>query len=223
MKIAIVTHHTPDYIEMANITRPVKEQYAAKHGYIDFVKTKDFLYLPNVHLSLEKVFYLTEIMNANLDIEWFWYSGCDCLITNTNIKLESMIDENYHFIVCKDDQGINGDVFFIRNSVEGREYIKHLEEPHLSGTEQGWMWADEDNPKWQSITKYIPQNKMNSYDLKFYPHKRGTDLFNERSNWQHGDFLLQAVTGYLPGVAGGSRIVYDWKLNILQLHVDDII
>jgi hypothetical protein len=221
MKIAIVTHHTPNFIEMANITRPTKIRYAEKHGYVDFVKTDNFLNLPNTHPSLEKVFYLDEIMHANPDIDWFWYSGCDCLITNTDIKLESLIDENYHFIVCKDDHGINGDVFFIKNSHEGREYIKHMEEPHREGTEQGWMWDDEEDPKWRSITKYIPQNIMNAYDLKYYPNKCGHDVFNQRSNWQPGDFVLQAVTGWWPGF--GPKEIYQHKINILQSHVNDVI
>jgi len=223
MKIAIVTHHTPNYQEMADITRPIKVRYAAKHGYRDFVKTEGFLNLPGVHPSFEKVFYLSELMNDNPDIDWFWYSGCDCLITNTDIKLEDLIDSDYHFIVTKDDHGINGDVFFIKNSPEGREYMKHLEDPHDSNTEQGHMWDDEHNPKWRAITKYISQNKMNSYDLKWYPHKAQRDQLGGRVAWQPGDFLIQAVTGYLPGVAVGSRELYDWKLNILQSHVNDVI
>ena len=165
-------------------------------------------------------------MEQHPDIDWFWHSGTDCLITNHNTKLESLIDSDpsIHFIVCKDDQGINADVFFIRNSPEGKEYMQHLTTPHQeSGTEQGWMWEDEHTPKWRSITKYIPQYIMNAYDLSFYPHKSGLDAFNKRGNWEHGDFLLHAVTGYLPGVALGSKTLYDWKMNILQLHVNDVI
>jgi hypothetical protein len=223
MKIGIVHLYTENYKSMAEITLPGKEQYAKKYGYTVFNKDDNFV--PDVHIGRQKCYFIVELMDQNPDIEWFWHSGTDCLITNHNIKLENLIDTNtdIHFIVCKDDEGINADVFFIRNSSEGREYMKHLTEPHASGTEQGWMWDDEHNPKWRNITKYIPQNKMNSYDLKFYPHKCGFDLFNERSNWQLGDFLLQAITGYLPGAAVGSQKLYDWKLNILRSHIDDVI
>lgn len=218
MKFAVVSHHTPNYQEMANITVPSKEQYAAKHGYSLFIKTDNFLNKPGLYPSYEKCFYLTTIMNANPDIEWFWYSGCDCLITNLDITLESLIDSNFHFIVTKDDHGIGGDVFFIRNTPEGREYMQHLEEPHWCGTEQGHMWDDESNPKWLALTKYIPQYYMNSYEMKYYPHKRGFDLFNQRSQWLTGDFLIQAITGLMPAEMT-TKDVYNWKVNILKENV----
>jgi hypothetical protein len=223
MKIALVSHYTPDFKEMADLTVPDKQKYADKHGYSLFVKTDNFSYIPGRHLCMEKCLYLCQLMEAHPEIEWFWYSGCDCMITNFNIKLELLIDNNYHFIVCRDHGGINGDVFFIRNTPEGREYARHLDEPNSGNpqTEQAQMWDDEHIPKWRVITKYIPQNLMNSYDLTWYPHLPKLDQFGQRGTWEFGDFVLQAVTGYIPGAT--PRQVFDWKLNILNKHVDKII
>jgi hypothetical protein len=221
MKIAIVTGHTPNYNTMAEVTLPAKVSYAARHGYNLFVQTDNFLAWPERHIGYEKCYYLSEIMKEHPEIEWFWWNGCDCLLTNLDVKLETLIDNDYHFIVTKDDEGIGADVFLVRNTPEGREYIEHLKTQHEpSGTEQGHMWDDEHNPKWRAITKYLPQNSMNSYVMKWYPHKRRLkDLFGQRQNWAPGDLMLQAVTGFTPGL--NPQQVYEWKLNILKTHIKE--
>lgn len=201
---------------MADVTLPGKIAYAKKHGYDMFIKTDNFV--PNIHIGFQKCFWMYDLMVDNLDIEWFWHTGTDCLITNPEIKLETLIDNNFHFIVTKDDHGIGADVFFIRNTPEGRAYIKHLQDPHpASGTEQGHMWDDEHSPQWRPITKYIPQNTMNSYALSHLPHKCGVDLFGQRQNWEQGDFVLQAITGPYHGQS--AEDIYIWKLNILKEKV----
>lgn len=221
MNIGLVSHYTPNFQSMAALTVPGKQKYSERYGYPLFIKTDNFRDRPGCHLSHEKCGYLNEIMEAHPEIDWFWYSGCDCMITNLTFDLKELIDNDYHFIVCKDDHGINGDVFFIRNSPEGREYMQHLDMPSVHGTEQGHMWEDEANPKWSAITKYLPQVTMNAYDLTYYPHKSGTDILGGRSNWQPGDFVLQAVTGYMPGMT--AEEVYNWKLGILNSHITEII
>jgi hypothetical protein len=216
LKIALINLHTPNYQTMADLSVPGKEQYAKKHGYMFFNKTDNFV--PDIPIGYQKCYFLADLMLEHPDIEWFWHSGTDCIITNHNIKLESLIDPTVHFIVCKDGQGINADVFFIRNSTEGREYIEHLKTYHVtSGTEQGQMWDDEHNPKWRAITKYLPQQTMNAYDLTWYPHMSGTDRLGGRSAWQPGDFVLQAVTGLNDGWT--AEQIYQWKLNILQSNM----
>jgi hypothetical protein len=216
MKIGMVHLYTANYKSMAEITLPGKEQYAKRHGYTLF--NKDDKFIPNVHIGTQKCYYILELMEQHPEIEWFWHAGTDCLITNHNIPLESLIDPNptIHFIVCKDDHGINADVFFIRNSQEGKDYLQHLTTPHpASGTEQGHMWDDEHNPVWRAITTYLPQVYMNAYDLKHYPHKRGLDVFGSRGNWNVGDFLLHAVSGAVADA-------YPWKLNILNEHINEV-
>jgi len=218
MKIALVTGHTPNYASMADITVPGKEYYAKKHGYSIFVQSDNFIAWPNRLIGFEKCFYIHDLMIKHPDIEWFWWTGSDCLITNYTTKLESFIDPEVHFIVTKDDHGIGADVFFIRNTPEGREYIQHLTDPAAPAeTEQGWMWADEFNPKWRDITKYLPQYTMNSYILKWYPNKPNRDLFGQRQDWQQGDFVLQAISGYNPSFTGQDN--YNWKCHQLSSHL----
>lgn len=219
MNIALVTGHTENYKDMADITLPGKEEYAARHGYRLFVQLDGWDLTKQI--GMEKCRLLEIIMDQNPDVEWFWWTGTDCLITNHTITLESLIDENFHFIVCKDDGGINADVFFIRNSEEGKRYLKRIQRPHHLGSEQANMWDAEHEAEWSNICKYIPQNRMNSYNLKYYAHKRKQDVFGERNNWEQGDFVLQAVTGFTPNL--NVQQIYEWKINQLKEVVDLIV
>lgn len=221
MKIALVTHHTPNFQSMADLTTPGKRAYADKHGYEYYEQTDKWFVYPGRHIGYEKCVYLHHLMLTQPSIDWFWWSGTDILITNHNVKLETIIDNNYHFIVCKDSSGINADSFLIRNTTIGREYMEHLSTEHPGGSEQGHMWDDERNPRWRPIAKYLPQHVMNCYDMAFYPHMRGFDVLGQRSNWQPGDFVIHAVTGLL--VHHTPQQIYDWKMNILKSKIDKVI
>lgn len=221
MKIALVTHYTPNFQTMANLTVPGKKIYAEKHGYIFFEQTDNWFVYPQRHIGYEKCVYLNWIMTKRSDIEWFWWTGCDVLITNHNIKIESLIDNNYHFIVCKDPTGINADSFLIRNTEIGREYMEHLGTEHPGGSEQGHMWDDERVPKYREITKYLPQHTMNSYDMAHYSHMGKNDQLGGRANWKEGDLALHAVTGLLPGFS--LEQIYNWKMKILESKIDQVI
>ena len=218
MNIALVTGHTENYSELAALTLPGKQEYALQHGYKLFVQTDGWMVYPDRAIGFDKCFYIEKLMLENPDVEWFWWSGTDCLITNHNTKLENIIDDNFHFIVCKDDSGINADVFFIRNTEQGLAYIRNLQQPHSLGTEQANMWDDEKNPKWQPICKYIPQNVMNSYNLNYYRHKGPRDVFGQRNNWEKGDFVIQAVTGWNPGFDNAAN--YAWKIKQIKEIID---
>ena len=223
MNIALINLYNDKYQSMADLTGPSKVEYCKKHGYTFLERVNNFI--PDIPVGYQKCFWLADLMIEHPEIEWFLHLGTDCLITNHTIKLESVIDNNYHFMVTKDDTGINGENFFIRNTVEGREYIERLKEIHpIWKTEEGNMRDDENNPKWRSITKYLSQSTINSYDHQWYPHKTTkVDQLGGKLGWEKGSFVLHAITGYLPGRVLGEPFVYDWKMNILKSHLNDII
>jgi hypothetical protein len=221
MKITLVTHHTPNFQSMADLTTPGKRAYAKKNGYEYYEQTDNWFVYPTRQIGYEKCLYLHHLMLVHPAIDWFWWSGCDVLITNHNVKLETIIDNNYHFIVCKDPCGINADSFLIRNTPQGRDYMIHCSTEHPGGSEQGHMWDDEHNPNYKTITKYLPQHVMNNYDMSYYPHMSGFDVFGQRSNWQPGDFVIHAVTGLLPQHT--LQQTYEWKMKILQSKINNVI
>ena len=121
---AIISSHTPNYKLLADVTWTNKEEYAERHGYLTHCKTEG--HNPNLQWSYDKLYFIKDIMEVNLDVEWFWWVGCDTLITNFTVKLESFTDNDYHFIIATDGNGMNNDSCFFRNSPEGRQYLDHL-------------------------------------------------------------------------------------------------
>jgi hypothetical protein len=220
MKLAMIDIHNDWYKPMADLTLEGKQSYAKKYGYEFFSKVLDSTQWDTT-FGNQKLYWLSELMEQRPDIEWFWHSGTDTLITNHNISLESLIDDNVHFIVCKDGHCICADVFFIRNTPEGREYIKHLQDPHPGGSEQGHMIDDEHKPKWRAITKYLPNAAMNAYAGEFYPHKNGIDGLRQREFWQPGDLLVHAVTGLLTHLTADQ--IFQWKLNVIKSRLPYVI
>jgi hypothetical protein len=203
--IAMVTFHTKSWQELVDVTFPGKLKYAERHGHTFYYKDDNFV-LP--HLGAEKCHWIEEIMTEHPEHDWIWWSGTDCLITNHNHSLHTIVDavpDQYDFVICKDHHGINADVFFIRNTEWGRNYMRHLWESqptHNSGTEQGVMWDDEYNPEYRDRTLYLPMTIMNQYTIEHHHdavnyarQQRGsvTDVFGQRFGWIEGDFVLQII------------------------------
>lgn len=220
MRIGMFTQYTPNFESMAQITIPGREEYAQRHGYDFFIDKSEWV-KKEIGLGQDKCLYMAKLLKENPSVDWFWWLGCDALITNHNIKLETLIDNDFEFIVTKDDHGVCADSFLIKNSKNGIEYLEHLAEFHLMGSEQAHMWEDEGNPKWKAITKYLPQHTMNSYSAKYYPHKGPVDVFGQRLGWQSGDFVLHAITGLLTHLT--IEQIYDWKMTILIEAKDNVI
>ena len=193
---AIISSYTPNYQTLADYTWTNKEEYAERHGYKYHCKTEN--HDPEISWSLDKLLFIKDCLDYNLDVEWFWWVGCDTLITNFNIKLESLVDDDYHFIIATDGNGMNNDSCFFRNTPEGRSYIDYLIEifPNYVNhhfLEQQAMIESYEDPKWKAITKIIPQYLINSHDCwpnLHQPEPTWVDKFGNRSWWEPGDFLV---------------------------------
>ena len=112
MKNAITTLHTPwNYQELADLTNPNKQRYCDKHGY-DFVPhftnfDFDKYYvdenrpkgMANWHGGFEKIGLVLRLLKSG-KYDWVFWLGTDTLITNFDIKIEEVIDNDYHFIVA---------------------------------------------------------------------------------------------------------------------------
>lgn len=168
-----------------------KYKYCQKHDYSPELHV--YRNPPMSH-GYMKIFHLREILKTP-KIEWVWATGCDSMITNMTVKLESIIDENYHLIIATDQNGLNADSFLIRNSEEGRYYIDYI----ISGLSiyDKHHWAEQQAmidcaKKFEKITKIVPQRTFNSYNYDFYPQcpKPNLDKLGTDGNWQEGDFLI---------------------------------
>jgi hypothetical protein len=205
MNFAIVSLHTPNFQPLADLTWPNKVQYAERWGYGHACKTEGFY---GVALGFEKIWFIKDVLEAYPDIDWLWWVGSDTLITNMTVNLEERIDNNYHFIIASDCNGINADSFLIRNSPEGRSYIDMIMSKYEQYKNHGWLEQQviidtfEEN---KNIIKLVPQRSINAYNYSLYsecaaPEKQLDKLGND-GNWKPGDLLI-----HWPGTSLPHRI-----------------
>ena len=197
MKIAIASMYNEDFKELAKITHTGnKVKYAEKHGYPISVKTNGFS--PEENINFSKIRLIMQMFNS--DIDWVFWLDADAMITNFDIKLESFIDSDYHFIITEDNNGLNAGSFFIRNSPEGRNYFQDLlDNVHIYNRiemyEQKWMWDTYE--QYKDIIKVVPQKLFNSFNYKLYPQYKG----RSEGQWTPGDFVI-----HWPGLHYNERL-----------------
>jgi hypothetical protein len=180
------------------------------HGYKVFCRTDNFV--PGVGIGYQKIHFIKELMVTNPDVEWFWWTGTDTMITNFATRIEDRILSDYHFIVSVDVNGINADSFLVRNTTEGRAYIDHLLELEAEcskhwDAEQRAMAVSLGLPvtaekrfwdgigiceRWRDHVKLMPQRYMNSFNYQLYgnTYTDHRDSLGWDGNWQLGDWLI---------------------------------
>jgi hypothetical protein len=208
---ALVGLHDANYQPLADLTwTQNKLEYAELHGYKTFCRTDNFI--PNVGIGYQKIYFIKELLETHPDIEWFWWTGTDAMITNFGTRIQDRIDTQYHFIVAVDINGINADSFLVRNTPEGRGYMQNLldleeecskhwdvEQRAMSlalgipPTAQPWTEDTEIDEKYVDVVKLVPQRYMNSFNYKLYGNAypdHNNDRFGWDGNWQLGDWLI---------------------------------
>jgi hypothetical protein len=145
----------------------------------------------------------------------FSNADCDTMITNMEIKLEDIIQDqthsNTHILVPSDNAGINSGVMMVRNSPIGRAFLNtviageplyrhwylyenQLIQDMLIGT---YIWDREiksGGSCWSDVSNVLRQRVMNSYDYKNLPivqNDSPNDIWGESGQWEEGDFLIQ--------------------------------
>lgn len=202
MNIAIVSLNDRNYQPLADLTwEQNKVKYADKHEYAYACKTDGFY---NVVIGFEKIWFMRDMFDAYPDLDWMWWTGTDTLITNMNTKLEDRIDNNYHFIIATDCNGINADSFFVRNTPEGRGYLDLIKSKyeeyknHVWAEQQVIIDTAEAN---KDIIKFVPQKDINAYDYGLYPECVPKDKFGNDGQWSQGDLLI-----HWPGTSLWKRL-----------------
>lgn len=96
-KIAVLTGHLPNYAELAKHTiYSNKQEYCDRHGYplILHKEVRKKFQDPASHasgFSWSRLEHMKELVDSR-EWEWVWVVGCDTLITNHTIPLESLTD-----------------------------------------------------------------------------------------------------------------------------------
>ena len=207
MKFAIVTAFNEAYKPLADISwEQNKKPYAAKWGYDALAKTDNFQFTPR-DISYERSNYIADLLESG-KYDWIYACGCDTMITNFNIRLEDLIDNDYDFIIATDCFNINNDSFLARATPNTIEWLRHVYSLREQYADSKWFdqsaMIDTIGMMGDRI-KIVPQRTINSYDYDQYPgsipHIYKKDLLGNDGQWQPGDFLI-----HWPGITNDRRI-----------------
>ena len=206
MKFALVTAYNEAYQPLADITWDQnKKLYAERHGYGAYTVTDGFTTLGDI--SWARTRKVVELLESGYD--WVHACGCDTMITNFNIKLEDIVDDNSHFIIATDCFNINNDSYLARNTPECIAWLKLLD-TFQDQYDMKHAWNDQQCmidhiEKLGDRLRIVPQRLINAYDYDQYPgsipHIYKRDIFGNDGQWQPGDFLIQ-----WPGIKNDRRI-----------------
>jgi len=201
MKIAIASLAVGHLYRFACLEgKKSKEQYCKKQGY-------DFIYAtksenPSCHPSWSKIKLLQRILQH---YDWVLYLDADTVIMDDTISVDSLIDSNYSFQICRESvgtiQNVNAGVFLIKNTPLMHQFLDDIwsrdKFTGYSFWEQSAIWQilEEENP-YASEIKILSQNDMNSFAWEVCL-PIGADQ-SRPGVYQEGDFLVHFAMGKLP-------------------------
>ena len=171
--ITVCSLFTREIESFAKITNPVRQLYATKHGY---------KYLCCDHkLDDRPPSWSKLLLLQQMTTEWGFWNDADALITNLDIKLESLIDDKYDLIFTRDGNGLNAGNFLVKNSEWSKKF---LQEAYQQAQFTNHCWWEQAAIRFLLDTKYgydrvkvVCQRAMNSYPC----------------NFQEGDFVLHVA------------------------------
>jgi len=212
MVMAIATMHDEGY----NYLYP----YTWNENGLKYCELHDYPYVAMTDSDIAnpgyaKIDLLLAICNENPDVEWILWKDCDSLITNFNIRIEDVVDNEYHVLLTTYWNGINAGMMMVRNSIEGRKYLEMIMSvSHLYPNEQEVM-IDTFN-HFKDIIKIVPQRTFNAacfsdgcHGIDGLDPRNHIDCIGTNGQWQPGDWVmhwpgqspqlrLQLVQKYLP-------------------------
>ena len=232
MNFCVFNIYSENIKQVAELTiEQNKRAYCNKHGY-DHIIVKDNQEKFHTnrdygipHYGYEKIGMALELISSG-KYDWIFWCGSDTMITNFNISLDELIDNDYEMVVANDLWGINADSILFRASDKSVQFLTEVYESFPDyvdgngvnydhgiklpdGSMRGWaeQGAISDlikHDEWSSTVKRVPQKVMNSYLYHMYPsqwHSKGVDCNGNDGRWSKGDFLL-----HLPGMVDSTRI-----------------
>jgi len=191
--------------ELAALTIPNKQEYCRINGY-EFQSHElggEGINIEGKYGYRRMGFVLDKLKQGGWD--WIWVCGLDVLITNMNVKLESIIDDKYGLIhscdaldpclACMDSYLVSPKAIPFLECV-----MSYRDDPIGGLEEQSTAFALAREERFAVIRKLLPQRTMNSYQYKspnmvvYGPHGanwvNGVDSLGNSGEWQPGDFVI---------------------------------
>lgn len=161
-----------------------KQEYCAKHGY-DFVFITESLDTSRPH-AWSKIKLIQQILS---NYRWVFWTDADALIMNSEIRLESLIDENYSLIITGDPFSPYCTGHFLLKNCDwsfallNNIYTRTETINHNWWEQKAFVDAVEQDKNLLKEIKVIPQRMMNSFDDRWARHSKDCV-------YQDGDFII---------------------------------
>ena len=218
--------------ELAALTIPNKQEYCQINGY-EFQTHElggEGINIDGQYSYRRMGFVLEKLKTEGWD--WIWVSGLDVLITNMNIRLESIIDDNFGLIhscdaldpcmACMDSYLVSPKAIPLLECV-----MSYRDNPIGRLQEQTTTLALIKEGRFTGIHKLLPQRVMNSYQYQApnntpyvgSPYvgenenwKNGIDSMGFPGEWQLGDFVIHV----------GATNDWQFKVNFIREFLTNI-
>lgn len=195
MRIVVCTMYSPAYKELAELTVPNMQKYAARHGYdthIIFVEDEKWAY--KKHEAFKELF--------EMGYDLIWYKDVDAIITNLSVPIESFLDDENVFYITKDFNELNGGSVIIKNTTAGRMFNSIvLENSDMFENEQNLFNSFPILVLGVDFMKILPHPSINSYKYDLYPECKGCVGREYLGDWMGGNFVL-----HVPALGLGKRL-----------------
>lgn len=205
-KIAVCSLYTSKIESFATHTTINFQDYCDRNNY-DFICS-------NASLDLDRPLQWSKIkiLQQNLkDYEWLMWIDADAAIMNKDIKIESIIDNNYNIIIaredCRDKIIINTGVFLIKNTEWSKNFLTSWY--NLKGfIRKGWYD--------QSAFIHLYNSKIDIKNNVKIIKQKLINSFND--SFTKGDFII-----HFPGNANKNLLkqlsYYDKDSNNVDLNI----
>lgn len=196
----VLTHYSPHYQEVADITLPGREAYCLRHRCVHVIKVGPYRD-PNLYYAIDRLYLLLDLMKQTVEGQLFWVVNIPTLITNHTVKLEGFVDDEHDFFIHRDVNALNAGSFIVRNSEWGRKWIQFViddTKTHSNPWYENYsILRHIETDAWKDKLKVVPHPGFNSYlyDVGYnMPH-------DTVGQWNPGDFVIA-----LPGMDIGKRL-----------------
>lgn len=183
MRIAVCTLYTPELDSFARYTVMNFRSYCNRHRY-DFILSNTTLD-PSRSPHWSKIILLQQFIDK---YDWLMWIDADAAITNKDIKIESLIDNEYDIIIAREELGfqvINTGVFIIKNSEQSKNFLSRWYGQNWLNArfwdQSGFIQLYDSDPEIKSRIKIVKQKLLNSW-----PGRSSSDV----GNFSDGDFIV---------------------------------
>ena len=224
MDIVLGSSWTPEYRKLGQLTFfQNKVPYAKRHGYGTYYYQHDAL-LPTRQVTYDRVLGWRLAMDFLSPGDWFFFSGCDAMVTRPEFKLEQFILPGRDFMGVMLDYRIFGDAWFLRCCDQSKWMLDAMISNRL------WGETEQEAFALYMSSRRLPEHKRdmprNTFDEPFSAEverqlcKNGMRMGVIRPDWKFVADDARIWGGKVPGADGIDwPDQFAWHPDTFMLHM----